>query len=225
MRLLNYTMGALYLSLGLSLVLINLTTPAYVLLPVDPVLGMPLRMLFWTVGGLAVTAGVLVLGSDRAGWPLLLPAWLAVNLAAYQCALHTQGCNGLGGYMGGFSRTFGISPRIAGTVAMAVPGCFLAAVCGAVCLQLRALKWEAHALKGFCPGCGGHIKFAPPSLGLHVSCPHCKTGIVLYKPGQGLKMSCMSCQGHVEFPPYAEGRKTRCPHCRGEIILRAGTAV
>lgn len=84
----------------------------------------------------------------------------------------------------------------------------------------RPRRLASDLLKMSCPGCGGHIKFAPQNLSQKTNCPHCEQPVTLRPPDETLKMSCFFCHGHVQFPAHALGTKMPCPHCKMDITLK-----
>jgi hypothetical protein len=224
MKLLINISGALLLAMALSLFLVNWVTPTYILLPRDPVFAVPLRSLFWIFGGVAVAVSLICLFDDLPVRQMFSISCLATVFIAYQIGVYYVGSHGLSGYLGGFSRAFGMSAYCAGGLATFVFAYLLIMSCGSLAWLRRLRKLEANFLKMACPSCGGHIKFAIISLGGQISCPHCQTPVTLRKPEENLKISCFFCKEHIEFPPHALGTKISCPHCKKLITLQQTAA-
>jgi hypothetical protein len=220
MKLLTNISGALLLAMALSLFLVNWISPSYIQLPRDPVLAVSLRSLFWIFGGLALAVSLICLFDDLPTRQMFSIACLATVFNAYQIGVYCVGSRGLSGYLGGFSRAFGMSAYCAGALATFVFAYLLIMSYGSLAWLGRFRKLEANFLKMSCPSCGGHIKFAVISLGGQISCPHCQTAVTLRKPEENLKISCFFCKEHIEFPPHALGTKIPCPHCKKHITLQ-----
>jgi hypothetical protein len=220
MRLLINFSGGLLLAVALSLFLVNWTSPVYVVLPLDPLFAMSLRLLFWILGDFALAVSLICLFDDRPTRQMLFLCSLATVFAAYQIGVYCAGCRGLSGYLGGFSRTFGISAYVTNILSTFVFGYLLVVSYGSLIWLWRRRKLEVNFLKMSCPDCGGHIKFAVMNLGGQIPCPHCQTAVTLRKPEENFKMACFFCQEHIEFPSHALGVKTQCPHCKKDITLQ-----
>jgi hypothetical protein len=190
--------------------------------PHEPFFGLSTPDLFWILGGFALISALAIQFNSGSVWPPLLSGWLALNFLVFQLGLYWQTGHGLTGYLGGFTRAFGVSARTA-NVTMLVMTAYL--IGASACLYLglsRVRRLEAGFFKIFCPACGGHIKFLKNNLGQKISCPHCQADLALNKPDEKFKISCFFCQGHIEFPVHALGRKIPCPHCKMDITLQLG---
>jgi hypothetical protein len=219
MKTVTTSAGALLLAIAASLFLVNWTSPGDLVLPHDPVFALSVRPLFWIAGGLALTVSLICLFDDRPARQMILLAWLATNFAAYECTLYWMGCNGLTGYLGGFSRTFSLPAAAANAFALASLGSLLALSYGSLLWLWRQKRLDRNFQKMSCPACGAHIKFALQNLGRKIPCPQCQTAITL-REAESLKISCFFCQGHIEFPAHAIGEKMPCPHCQMDITLK-----
>jgi len=205
---------------ALSLFLVNWTSPAYLVLPLDPVFALPQRFLFWMIGGLALSVSLVCLFDERPIRQMFVLSWLATFFIAYQIAAYCAGCRSLSGYLGGFSRAFGISAYGAGVFTVLASVCLLIFSYSSLVWLWRRGKLEATFLKMSCPSCGGHLKFELMNLGNQIPCPHCQVAITLHKPDESLKIACFFCKGRIEFPSHALGSMIRCPHCNKDITLR-----
>lgn len=174
MKLLNYMTGVLLLIIAASVLLINLTAPATLIPPSDPIFNISTRTLFWIVGLITLFSSVVCLFDAEAVWPVFLGAWIATNFAIYQKAARWQGCHGLTGYLGGFTQAFGISAQLANGVATMISACLLAASYGMILRLWWGRKADAKFIKMPCPACGVHIKYIGTSLGQKIPCPHCQ---------------------------------------------------
>jgi hypothetical protein len=220
MKFFTNSSGAFLLAIATSLFLINWTSPAYMVLPHDPVLVLSLRHLFWLVGGITLVIGLVCLFDDQPTRQMLLLAWLATIFSVYVCGAYWVGCHSLTGYLGGFSQAFGITEKMANSLAMVGVGYLLAVSYGSLLWLWRCKKLEKNFLKMPCPSCGGHIQFAVLNLGDKIACSHCQVAVTLCKPEEDLKTSCYFCKGHIEFPAHALGQKISCPHCKMNITLQ-----
>jgi hypothetical protein len=220
MKVLRKFSGALLLAVAFSLFLVNWTSPSYIVLPFDPIFALSQQWLFWIIGGFALAVALICLFDDRPIPQVFILSLLATAFIAYQIWVYCVGCRGVSGYLGGLSRTFGVSAHGAGVLTML----------GTVILPILSYssvgwlwwrgKLEAKFLKMSCPSCGGHLKFEFTSLGKQVPCPHCQAAVTLRKPDENLKMSCFLCKERIEFPSHALGSIIRCPHCHKDITLR-----
>lgn len=224
MKLLTNISGALLLAVALSLFLVNWVTPTYILLPRDPVFSVPLKSLFWIFGSLAMVVSLICLFDNIPARQMLSISCLATAFTAYQTGAYCLGSRGLSGYLGGFSRAFGMSAYYTNALAALVFAYLLIMSYGSLARIRRLKKLEANFLKMACPCCGGRIKFAIINLGGQISCPHCQTAVTLRKPEENLKISCFFCKEHIEFPPHALGTKISCPHCKKHITLQQTAA-
>ena len=211
--------GVILLAVGSALFLTNWASPADLVTPLDPVFNLTLRTVFWAVAGVAMIVALICLFADRLKWPLCLLIWLGLNGLVYIGGVHVQGYQGLAGVLEGLSYACRLPPDLGNLLVGLLAGYLLAG--GVVSLVwLRKLeKADQKVLKMHCPACGVHIKFAQENLGRQIPCPHCKTTIILQKPGK-LKMACFFCHGHIEFPAHAIGTKMACPHCKMDITLK-----
>jgi hypothetical protein len=219
MKFLTSSSGALLLAIAGCLFLVNWTSPAELILPHDPVCALPVRLLFWIVGGLALAGALFCLLDDQPTRQMLLVAWLATNFLVYQVGAGFLGVHSLAGYLGGFTRTFGISAQAASILAILAVGYLLAGSYGSLLWWWRCRKLDENYFKMSCPACGTHIKFARENLGQDRPCPKCGAGVTLRRP-ENLKMPCFFCKAHIEFPAHAIGQKIRCPHCQQDITLQ-----
>jgi len=223
MKLLVNLTGALLLGGAASLFLVNWTCPANLVLPHEPVFALSVRNLFWIVGGVALVAALFSLFDDQPVRQMALLAWLATNFVMYVGGVYWGGGHGLTGYLGGFSRTFGISAKFANVLGVLMLGYLLVVSYGSFLWLWWVRKRDKKFLKMPCPSCGGRIKFAILNLGQKIPCPHCQTAVTLGKY-ESLKISCFFCQEHIEFPAHARGEKISCPHCKMDITLKQSGA-
>jgi hypothetical protein len=194
--------------------------------PRDPILGLAMPTVFWSVGILALVCGWFALFGRAALPRAILVMWLALNAIVYQAGLvWIAGPVSFNGYWGNIAEAFRVSPNavqlmfragslylLAGSVAVAI---------GLWMLQRRggvSATREDH-FKIPCCHCGGRIDFTADRVGQTLPCPHCSLTITLEKPGT-LKSTCYFCKGHIEFPTHAVGTKMKCPHCRKDITLK-----
>ena len=211
--------GVILLAVGTALFLTNWTNPADLVTPLDPVLSLSLRTVFWVAGGVAMIVALICLFANRMEWPLCLLAWLGLNGLVYIGGTHLQGYQGVAGFLEGLSYAFRLPPDLGDVLVSLLAGYLLAG--GIVSLLwLRKLeKADGKLLKMPCPACGIHIKFASENLGQTTRCPQCQTSITL-RSAESLKMACFFCHKHIEFPAHAIGNKIACPHCKMEITLK-----
>jgi hypothetical protein len=219
MKFFTASAGSMLLAIATSLFLINLTSPSDLVMPHDPIFFLSVRHLFWIIGSIALVTALVCLFDGQPVRQMVLLAWLATNFAIYEFGAYWQGCRGLTGYLGGFSQVFGISPRIANAIAIAVLAYMLIVSYASLLWLWRNKRMERYFLKMPCPACGARIKFALQNLGQKTSCPLCQTTITLRK-AEILKISCFFCQEHIEFPAHAIGKKMPCPHCKMDITLK-----
>jgi hypothetical protein len=224
MKIITNISGALLLGLALCLVLINCASPAYIFWPSDPVFSMSLRRLFWMTSGLTLAVSLVCLFDDRPSRQMYLLSALGSIFVGYQTLIYWRSPGGLSGYLGGFSRTFGIPAQSVATFVAIFSGCLLIGSCVSLGWLRRVARLEENFLKMSCPSCGGHLKFSARNLGDKIPCPHCKSVLTLRKTEENLRMSCFFCTGHIAFPSHAIGSKIQCPHCRKDITLQQSTA-
>jgi DNA-directed RNA polymerase subunit RPC12/RpoP len=215
-RIFTDSAGALFLALGLALLLANLSSLGFHQ-PHDPILAVSMDTLFWIGGALLVGFAFVCLFTKSRWVQLALILWLAVDFLVYQFGLRSMGIvHGLRGYVGSLAGAFSISPGSAELALNAIFGYLLLGSC--VCAVW--IWWNRrNGLKMVCAACGGHIAFTIKDLGKQTSCPHCKAAVTLREPGN-LKMSCFFCKEHIEFPTHALGQKIKCPHCKNDITLK-----
>jgi hypothetical protein len=212
-----------------TLFLINLTGPVHLVLPRDPISGIPLRYLFWILGAIAALIAFLCLFSERPARLIPWVAWLATNFLIYRIGLYVEGCHSLTGFLASATYTFGIPAKAASLLVDAAFGYLFIGSCAALLLHWRQssnnplLQQSINpSLKLSCPACGVHIEFATEDLGQKIPCPHCRATVTLRKADL-LKTVCFFCKGHIEFPPHAIGEKIHCPHCKMDITLKEPT--
>lgn len=216
--------GAVLLAIAFVLILTNLST-GDLAQPLDPLLQISLRLLFWIGGGAFLVVALICLFGRWEFKQLGLLAWVSANLAIYLGGLYWTGVRSPAFLFGSLGDTFGVSPKLA----MGVGGLALIFLTVGsfgllilVWLGARMGKWAIFPdqfLKIFCPACGGHIQYAARNTGQQIPCPHCNAEIALRKP-ENLKMSCYFCKEHIEFPSHAIGKKMPCPHCKMDITLK-----
>ena len=173
--------SALLLAVASALFLVNWTSPADLLTPLDPVFNLSLRTALWAAGGVAMAVALLCLFADRLEWPLCLLAWLGLNGLVYVGGLHVQGYHGLTGFLEGLSYAFRLPPGLGNLLVSLLAGYLMAGGVVSLLWLRRLAKADLKLLKMPCPVCGVHIKFAPENVGRHIPCPRCKTTIVLQK--------------------------------------------
>ena len=216
--------GALLVAVALALLLSNFAA-GEVAQPLDPLLRVSIRTLFWICGAVFLLLGLTCLFGRWEFTQLALLAWVSVNLMVYVAGLRWTGVSSPVFLFGSLGDTFGLSPQSA----MRIGGTVLAYVfCGSLVMMFlvwrgaRAGKWAVHPdqfSKIFCPACGGHIQYPKCDAEREIPCPHCAAAIKLVTPGN-LKMSCYFCKGHIEFASHAIGTKMPCPHCKKDITLK-----
>lgn len=211
--------GILLIILASALFLINWTTPANNMPPHDPILFLPLNVLFFIVGGITAAVALFCLFSERSNTPIFFVFLLSVYYLLCRLVLRFEDCNSLVGFLGGCSYAFGITANSANTIIGLMFTYLLLGSSAAIWLQSRlppSIEFEKMA----CPSCGGRVKFPLNRLGQKIACPICKSNLTLRKSNETLKMSCFFCEAHIEFPAHALSQRIKCPHCRREIGLR-----
>lgn len=181
----------------------------------DPIFGLPFRCLMLLLGASQLTCVFLCLFTNKQILGLGLAAWLSANFIFYRIGLLTMGWHHSCGFL---IAPLGFSLSATDVILSLSSVLVLTASTSVLWIELRTCL-TAEFLKTACPSCGTHLRFAVRNLGRQVSCPSCKTTIILRQPDENLKMTCILCGGHVEFPPHALGRKIQCPHCAKTITL------
>lgn len=190
----------------------------------DPLFGIPVRWAALSVGGLELGVALLCLFGKRLEWRLALVAWASTNLIVAWVGLWSLGFHSQWSAIGTLTDPLQLARSDFGMMLRVAPGGLLLGSGGALLWlwfgrrMLRRRQQVAELLKMFCPGCGGHIKFASANIGQRVPCPHCRKVIALRKP-EDLKMACFFCRGNIVFPVHALGTKMPCPHCQKDITL------
>jgi hypothetical protein len=215
--------GGLFLADAL-IRLLGVAGPSELLTFPDPLFGIPVRSAALAVGGLELGVALTCLFGKRIELRLGLVAWMSLNFVVAWLGLLSLGYHSQWSAIGTLTDPLQIARSNLGILLRGAPGGLLLGS-GVLLLWLwfgRKVQFRrrqaAELLKMFCPGCGGHIKFAPANVGQRIPCPHCRKGIVLRKP-EDLKMTCFFCQGHIVFPTHALGSKIPCPHCQKDITL------
>lgn len=214
--------GALFFAVAMAL-LIGIHASIGVELPHDSLLQIPLRTMYWTFAGLALSMALVCLFSHKTSFKAALILWMTLNVVVYVVGAQWNGSKGdLSAYLSCVADAFGLTPGAAFWLAKI--SCFYLVIGSGTVLLLggkikaREEKMLAQSLKMACPECGGRIRFAIDNLGQKIPCPHCEKTVTLRKP-ENLKMSCFFCQEHIEFPAHALGEKMPCPHCSMDITL------
>ena len=189
--------------------------------PMDPLLQVSSRYLFWGTGGCELCVGMVCL---LAGDLLLangLVLWLTTCLLVYRVGLLTVGVATLRGYYQTMAEQFGVGAGLLNVLFGTAAGVLWCGSAVGVALLWRAGRQKAslESLKMTCPSCGVHVEFASRNLGQKMPCPQCET-IVTLRKADPLKMTCFFCKEHIEFPPYGIGQKIHCPHCKMDITLK-----
>jgi DNA-directed RNA polymerase subunit RPC12/RpoP len=218
-RFLNGSMAGMLLAVAVAL-FIGSRAEADIILPHDPIFMLSIRHFSWILGGICLVVALFTLAGQPTFLRAMVLAWLATSLAVYRLAILWDGGHGLGGYLGNFAGSFGISVGTAATLAQVTLGYLIfGSYFMLVCLWRESRRSvNENQLNISCPACGGHVTFADKNLGQEIPCPHCGAAIVLRKP-ENLKMTCVLCGGHVAFPAHALGQKIQCPHCAKTITL------
>jgi DNA-directed RNA polymerase subunit RPC12/RpoP len=216
-RLFTDSAAALLLAMAAAIWISNHAN-AGLSLPHDPILNISMRTTFWMAGAMASVVALVCLFSKPIAFKAGLILWLALNLLAYQAGFVWGGSHrGLGGYLNSVANTFDL-PVGATSLILKIASGYL--FIGSLMTLLWLWREKAQGyLKAVCAHCGGHIAFAPKSLGQKIPCPHCQKETTLRKPDL-LKMACFFCKEHIEFPAHAIGEKIPCPHCKMDITLK-----
>jgi hypothetical protein len=174
------------------------------------------------VGAIELAVALVCLFGKRASLQATLILWLALNYGVFRAGLYSMGVHADWTCVGSLTDPLKLARGTSGlAVSYVLPG-YLLAGSGLALLWpwwRRKFPPKSAFTKMFCPGCGGHIKFAVLNLGQNVPCPHCKITVTLRRP-ESLKMNCYFCKGHIEFPAHALGTKMPCPHCKRDITLK-----
>jgi len=213
-----YSAGGLLVGAALTRFLIVLSAAQSLALP-DPVVGIPLRLVVVLAGVVELAAAWFCLSGRQRRLQVGLLFWLATNLVVFHAGLFWMKIHPQGTFLGRLTDPLQLAGTITGLVVFWLPVAFvLASYAAAAGLWLESRRGAFQ--KMFCPGCGGHIKFATQNLGQEAACPHCQIGVTLRKPNENLKMTCYFCKGHIEFPAHAIGTRMPCPHCQMDITLK-----
>ncbi len=213
---------ALLLAAALAFLLGNIAGIGH-LHPHDPLLAIPIPVLFWIFGSMSLAIMWLYLLGQKASFKLMAILWFAVNLLVYQVGSYLYRGN-LGPYLQDIAVAFAVPSSWVDALlqimtAYLLLGSSISLFSLWYCQTPHMLKALAKFQKMSCPACGGHIRFVIQNIGQKIPCPHCQKTITLRKQ-ENLKMSCFFCEGHIEFPPHALGQKMSCPHCEKDITLK-----
>jgi hypothetical protein len=189
--------------------------------PIDPLLQVSSRYVFWGAGICELCVGLVCL---LAGDLLLangLVLWLTTCLVGYRLGLLHLGVATLRGYYQTMAQELGVGADVLNVAFGAAAGSLWCGSALGVVLLWKADRRKADPghLRMTCPACGVHIEFATANLGQKVGCPRCQAAVTLRTP-EPLKMTCFFCKKHIEFPPHAIGQKIHCPHCKMDITLK-----
>ncbi len=220
-RLFTDSAGTLFLAAGVALFMSTGASAGFVQ-PRDPLLGISMPMVFWIVGVVELSIGMVCLFGDQAWLKLNLVLWFALNFCAYQFGLFwVAGPRSFNGYWSNLADAFGISSVV---INLILKIAFLYLLTGSFALVVwswlqKPVLEKGDDLKVSCPACGVHIQFPAKNLGQKIACPHCQAAVTLRKPESLMKMTCVLCGEHIEFPAHALGQKIQCPHCAKTITL------
>lgn len=78
----------------------------------DPILGLPLRQVFYLMAGVELVLSAYLLAGQNAKLKLTLIAWLILNLFVYQAGLRWNGAPNYLSCLGNLNANFPISPRV-----------------------------------------------------------------------------------------------------------------
>ena len=186
---------------------------------VDPVFGFSFRSVILFFGLLELGVAGFCLFTTRRMLSLCLILWIVVQWMVYRIGLWQMGWPHPYALTCIVTKGLSVSPKTADVISGVLAAFLLTGSVGML-LNLRRAKLAERFLKAACPACGIRIRFDARNMGQNVTCPNCKEGVTLRKPGDHLKMSCYFCHGHVEFPAHAIGERLKCPHCNMDITLR-----
>jgi len=152
-----------------------------------PLLGMPFRYLFISIGLGELTVAWLCLCTNKRAMGLGLMLWLIANYAGYRAGLWAMGWAHPWIFIGKLAETFQISPFLADGVITVVLAYLLVGGLAALWQErkgkrLRQLNFSPDFLKISCLTCDGHIEFPANILGQKIPCPHCRAEITLRAP-------------------------------------------
>lgn len=184
-------------------------------LPRDPVTGLGMDWIFWSVSAASGIVVLICLKSRSFQIQLALVLWFGLNLVLWRAGWAWLEVRDPAGHFTELARAFNLSPALLYAIFAVVVGYLVLASCGLIVWNQLASRRE---VKLTCEKCGGHVVFSSKVLGQQIPCPHCGHTLKLRQPGN-LKMSCFFCQGHIEFPSHSLGTKMPCPHCQRDITL------
>jgi len=148
--------------------------------PLDPVLKISMRTLFWIVGAGEVGVALVCLFGRQATFKLGLVLWMTTDLVVYQGGfLSIPAHHSFSNYLDSLARAFALSPGAAyWLVQTVVVWLWLGS---AACLLWHWLG-QRGCLKCACFHCGGHISFPAKGIGWQIDCPHCGRKTMLRAP-------------------------------------------